>query len=181
MLRATASIATAVFVALIVAAPSSLSQTTHKKSGPKRPTAVGAASESSPTKAELIQAARDAAADDMKTITKYRNVQTARVCSARDVATDMYMPHNPEFARCPKEGHRYNVMVRESYQEKIACPPVPTAESAWSVVRLSEDRWRVSSGGRSWEVEEVSSHQLPENKLVRLSNVTLSVTTRGGC
>ena len=140
-----------------------------------------AAEEAGPTQSDLIEAVIQAAAGETTVRTKYRQVQTSHVCSDMDVARDPYMPKNPELARCPRRGHRYNVSHSEPYQEQVACPHVPDSKGAWSVVKLGEDHWRISTGGRSWQVAKLSGSQTPPGNVVQLSSFRLSVVAEHGC
>lgn len=156
-------------------------------------TAPAVAVRREPSNDELIDAAVHAASADTTTRVRYRTASEQRSCTEMDVATDPYMPHNPELARCPEVGRRYTVTTQEPYQEQVKCPAPPREHQYWSVNPAGENVWRVSSGGRSWTVTqqggaavttvqgEGSSVPSSSNREVKVSDFVFSVISDQGC
>jgi hypothetical protein len=104
-----------------------------------------------------------------------------RHCSQIDVDMDIYMPNNPELAKCPEVGAVY--YEEQSYTETVTkqCDSLPEPSSAWSVQETGSDKWRVGYGGDTWNVELVSGGSSSVGDTVQVSSFTFVITTNQAC
>jgi hypothetical protein len=99
-----------------------------------------------------------------------------------DVDFDPYMPHNPELAKCPYEGKTYTDWESVSRPETRTCPSLPEAnQPGWYVEDLGEDRWRVSRGGSTWDVEKIEGGAANVGDVIKVSSFAFAIKAHQAC
>jgi hypothetical protein len=121
-----------------------------------------------PANEDLIEAVRNSVAGKTYTTSAHvaRSVagttRESRTCTQYDVDADPNAKNNPELARCPRVGATYWVVVPTTVAETTDVPETRNCESlpgpqyGWTVEPTGNDTWRVSYGGKSWNVEKKS-------------------------
>jgi len=136
---------------------------------------------SDPDRSDIINAVRRGVNGKTYTERVVRWETVRRTCSQMDVETDIYMPNNPELAKCPRVGATYT--EQQSYTETMTqrCAALPDASASWSVQETGSDRWRVGYGGRLWNVELISGSASNLGDVVQVSSFSFVITTNQDC
>ena len=111
---------------------------------------------------------------------KTRQVREMKSCTHLDVAQDIYMPNNPELAKCPRVGARYPVFRRVTERVQKSCPNLPETCASWTVSQLQQKKWRLGTGGSSWVVTQISGGS-QTNGVIRVASFAFQIEANQPC
>jgi len=151
------------------------------------------AMDAEPSREDLIQAVRSSVAgkeyteSGVRTQSVPHEERVAHVCSQYEVDTDPNAKRNPELARCPRAGYtRWETKTVYTSEmthvnETKHCESLPGPQSGWGVLKSGSDRWLVSYGGESWDVEKVRGNRVGAGQVLHVSRFTFEIRPRQKC
>lgn len=104
-----------------------------------------------------------------------------RTCSQVQVDMDIHAKHNPELARCPYVGASYEDRVRVPTTTRKPCPSPPGPGPHWLVSKAGSSTWRVSTGGRVWEVTKVTGGSASAKDVVTVGAWQFTIRAHQEC
>ncbi len=134
-----------------------------------------------PTRENIVEAVRRNVEAKTHDVTTHRQEPKVHTCSDYEVASDPYMPHNPELAKCPRVGATYTTWETVPERQTRRCEPLPGSEYGWHVQDVSHDKWLVSLGGSSWDVEKLSGAATSADKPINMSSFAFAITPHQDC
>jgi len=134
-----------------------------------------------PSRENIIEAVRHSVEGKTHVVTAQRQEPQVHRCDQNDVDRDPYMPHNPELAKCPSVGATYTTWQTVTEHQTQRCEPLPGPEYGWHVQELGDDKWRVSLGGSSWDVQKLSGAAAKGPEQVNVSSFEFSINPHQDC
>lgn len=126
-------------------------------------------STSEPSREDLIEAVRKSVEGKKYSESVPESQRKQHTCSQYDVDTDPNAKHNPELARCPHVGATYWTTETTYVNNSLPCQTLPGPQSGWTVSQRTNDSWRVSYSGSSWDVAKTSGTSVNEQDSVSVS------------